>query len=84
MDNTFDSHKASILYEFISSSKVNGFTFINMAGPYNYNDREYSDFQRNMLPIKNLSRVMSDIRWNEGMIMWSYLILIGINLLDHL
>ena len=38
-DNTFDGQKANTLYEIISSSQLNGFTFRNMAGPYDFNGR---------------------------------------------
>ena len=67
-DNTFDSVKANILYDMIIESRLTGFTFINTAGEYNYNGREYSDFAANMRPIKMLSNVMSDIRWGDEIV----------------
>ena len=62
-DNCFDLGKAQILYGMISESNIKGFTFINLAGSYNFNDHEYSSFHEHMRPIKSLSRVISDIRW---------------------
>ena len=52
-----------IIYNLVAQSRIKGFTFINQAGMYDYNEREYSDFDRNMKPIKRLSHVISDIRW---------------------
>lgn len=68
-DNTFDQAKAQLLYNFISSSKISGFTLINSAGPYNFKGNEYSNFLANMQPIKNLPLVMSDLRWSDNIYM---------------
>ncbi len=63
IDNTFDNNKSSILYQMISESRVNGFTFINQAGNWDFLKSEHSDFNKNMKPIKMLTKIMSDIRW---------------------
>ena len=47
-DNTFNEEKAMIIYNLIAESRIKGFTFVNYAGMYDYNDREYSDFKKNM------------------------------------
>ena len=63
IDNNFDDVKARILYNLLAESRVRGFTFINAAATYDYLNREYSDFVKNMRPIKTLSNIISDIRW---------------------
>ena len=35
-DSTFGSNKSSTLYQMVSESRINGFTFINQAGQYDY------------------------------------------------
>ncbi len=62
-DNNFDQAKAQILYNHLSGSSTRGFTFVNVAGNYDYQSNEYSDFVKNMRPIKSLNNVTSDIRW---------------------
>lgn len=37
-DNTFNGEKAMILYNLLLQSRIRGFTFINAAGMYNFND----------------------------------------------
>lgn len=61
-DNCFDKTKADFLYHALSKSSLKGFTFINNAIPCDYDANEYSDFKKNMKPIKSLS-LMSDIKW---------------------
>lgn len=56
-DNTFDRAKAQILYNFVSASKITGFTLINNAGPYDFKGNEYSDFLQNMQPIRSLPQL---------------------------
>ena len=45
-----------------------GFTFVNMAGDYDYNGREWSDFEKNMAPIKGLTNIISEIRWDNKLV----------------
>jgi hypothetical protein len=63
VDSNFDDVKARILYNLLVESRVRGFTFINAAGNYDYLNREFTDFVKNMRPIKTLSNVTSDMRW---------------------
>lgn len=63
IDNNFDQQKAQILYNHIAESRIRGFTFVNAAGNYNFLSNEYSDFVKNMRPIKTLNNVTSDMRW---------------------
>ena len=63
IDNTFDEHKAHIIYEIISGRSIKGLTFVNFAGSYNFRGREYSDFDKNMRPIRELRGLISDVRW---------------------
>jgi hypothetical protein len=65
IDNCFDAIKASILYEGVSQSRLSGFTFVNRAGEYDFIGNECSRFVVNMMPIKRLPQVMSDIRWGS-------------------
>lgn len=69
VDNLFGSQKASILYDIISQSRINGFTFINMAGDYNFAGNENSSFVANMRPIKQLTNLVSDIRWGSEIVL---------------
>lgn len=69
IDNTFDKAKAQILFNLISESRMlKGFTFINSCGSYNFNGNEWSDFEDNMRPIKQLNNVISDIRWGTQIV----------------
>ena len=68
IDSTFENTKSSILYQMVSESRISGFTFINQAGDWNFLKNEYSDFTRNMKPIKFLPNVMSDIRWGTQIV----------------
>ena len=63
VDNTFDIQKADMLCKFVSESSLKGFTFVNSAGGYDYHDNEYSDFQQNMLPIKQNAGLIAEIQW---------------------
>jgi hypothetical protein len=67
-DNMFDSNKSSTLYQLVSESRINGFTFINEAGEYNFSNREYSDFTNNMKAFKMLANLTSDIRWGTEIV----------------
>lgn len=68
-DNTFDKTKAQILYNSLAESRsIKGFTFVNCCGPYNFNGNEWSDFEVNMKPIKQLSNLGSDIRWGKQIV----------------
>jgi hypothetical protein len=69
IDSTFDNNKSSTLYQMVSESRVNGFTFINQAGEYNFLRSEYSDFRKNMKPFKMLPKIMSDIRWGSEIVL---------------
>ena len=53
----------------VSESRVNGFTFSNQAGDWDFLNREYSDFTRNMRPLKMLSNVSTDIRWGTQIVL---------------
>jgi hypothetical protein len=63
VDNNFDQAKARILFNLLAESQVRGFTFINNAGNFDYQSNEYSQFVANMIPIKKLNNVTSDMRW---------------------
>lgn len=65
VDNTFDANKARILYDLISKTKINAFTFLNKAGNYNFYDNEYSNFVKHMKPIKQLPNLLSSIIWGS-------------------
>ncbi len=69
VDSTLNQQKTNLLYQMVSSSKLNGFTFINKSGNWNFFGREYSDFNKNMKPIKMLPNVMSDIRWGTEIVL---------------
>ena len=47
----------------IGESHLKGFTLVNSAGPYDYNGDQYSDFQQNMLPIRQNHGLIADIQW---------------------
>ena len=59
---------ATILYKGLSKSRMTGFTLINRAENYNWNNNEWSNFERNFRPIKTLGHVQSDIRWYDRMV----------------
>ena len=65
VDNCFTAQKASILYNIIERSSLKGFTFINSAQAFDFNQNEYSHFEANMMPIKTLSSMIVDIRWTN-------------------
>ena len=67
VDNCFSANKANILYNILSNSSMKGFTFINAATAFDYNNNEFSHFEANMAPIRNLTNMIVDIRWyNSG------------------
>ena len=67
VNNCFSANKASILYNILSNSSMKGFTFINAAMAFDYNNNEYPHFEANMAPIRNLTSMIVDIRWfNPG------------------
>ena len=67
VDNCFNANKANILYNILSNSSMKGFTFINAATAFDYNNNEFSHFEANMAPIRNLPNMIVDIRWyNSG------------------
>jgi len=66
VDNLFNQQKAQILYEVISGSTIRGLTFINMAKNFDYNGKQYSEFEKNIKPIREISRIRSDIRWQAA------------------
>jgi hypothetical protein len=43
------------MYEMVEKSTLRGLTIVNSAGPYDYNGREFTDFDCNMMPIKQLA-----------------------------
>lgn len=45
-----------------------GFTFDNNVGEYDYHNNEFSDFRRNMMPIKSLTNIISEIRWGTELV----------------
>ena len=66
VDNTFDLQKAHIVCKLVNESNLKGFTFTNSAGPYDYSNSEYSDFQQNMAPIRQHPGLIADIQWFNG------------------
>lgn len=62
-DNGFGPAKAGMLYDMISQSSVKGFSFNNMATDVGIQGDENSRFEANVMPIKSLTTVISDIRW---------------------
>ena len=67
VDNCFNANKANILYNILSNSQMKGLTFINVAMAFDYNNNEYSNFEANVAPIRNLTNMIVDIRWvNPG------------------
>lgn len=69
VDNCFDAQKANILYEIVSQSRLGGFTFINMAGDYDFVGDGNSRFIQYMRPIKQLPKVISEIRWGTEIVL---------------
>ena len=65
IDNCFSANKANILYNHLSNSQMKGFTFINAAMALDYNNNEFSHFEANMVPIRNLTNMIVDIRWQS-------------------
>jgi hypothetical protein len=65
LDNGLDSRKADILYNILASSTLRGFTLRNRALNCDYRAKEYSTFQENMLPIRNLPYLVTDISWDS-------------------
>ena len=65
VDNCFTANKANILYNLLSNSGLSGFTFINVAMAFDFNNNEFSNFQTNMAPVKNMTNMIVDIRWNS-------------------
>lgn len=47
----------------ISQSNLKGFSFNNMATDVGVQGDEPSKFQANVSPIKNMTNVVSDVRW---------------------
>ena len=63
-DNTFDQQKINLLYEIISTSNLKAFTFINLAGMYDYSSaNQYSEFFNRMKAFKKLP-IITDLRWS--------------------
>lgn len=44
-DNRFNKTKAQILYDMLSRSRLRGFTFVNSAMYFDYENNEYSNFK---------------------------------------
>ena len=53
-DSKFNQKKIDTLYNVISQSKLKGFTFINVAGMFDCEDDEYSDFEGRMKKFKQM------------------------------
>ena len=66
IDNTFNDQKAKILYNILSKSSIKRFVFTNRAMNYDYNDTEWSDFDKNMEPIKNLL-MSTSMKWGTSL-----------------
>ena len=45
LDNTFNFQKAQILFNLLARSQIKGFSFTNRAGPYDFNESEFSKFK---------------------------------------
>jgi hypothetical protein len=44
---------------------VKEFDFKNLAGPYDFENNEWSRFEENMKPIKNLKQIESTMEWGS-------------------
>ena len=66
VDNLFGETKSRILYEMVSGSTLRGLTFINIAKSFNFKEREYSEFEKHVRPIKEINRIRCDIRWQPA------------------
>jgi hypothetical protein len=65
VDNGFDARKAQILYEVVAQGNLKGLTFINRAQAFDFRNDEYSDFNQNVQPLKQLPNCISDVRWDK-------------------
>jgi hypothetical protein len=63
-DNSFNAEKANILAESIRSSRLTGFTFLNIAVPLNHLQNEANDFINNAAPIKSLG-IATSLTWRD-------------------
>lgn len=63
-DNAFNAEKANILAEVIKRSNLTGFTFVNIAVPFNHLQNEAADFINNMAPIKSLG-IATSLTWHD-------------------
>ena len=50
----------------VSESSLRGLTLINLAGPYNMRGREFSNFEQNVKPMRELRGVIVDVRWENN------------------
>ena len=66
IDNTFNEEKIFVLYNMVSASSLRGLTLLNYAGPYDMKGREYSNFQQNIKPLRELRGVIVDARWEKN------------------
>ena len=65
IDNTFDGERAQQVYNMVSGSNLRGLTLINTAATIDVRNKEYSCFERNVLPLKELKNVIVDVRWQS-------------------
>jgi len=65
IDNTFDGERAQQVYNMVSGSNLRGLTLINTAATIDVRNMEYSCFERNVLPLKELKNVIVDVRWQS-------------------
>ena len=71
IDSTFDGEKAQMIYNMVAGSNLKGLTLINTAHTIDFKDKEFSSFERNVLPLKELKNVIVDVRW-QGTITQGY------------
>ena len=65
LDNKLNAEKAAIIYDMVSQSQLSGFTLINRATAVDMDQNEHSDFDRNMMPLKSLTNLIVDVRWEN-------------------
>ena len=66
-DNGFGSTKVGLLYEMITQSSIQGFSLNNnMAENLGLEGNENSSFDENVRPIKNLTNIVSYLRWPKA------------------
>jgi hypothetical protein len=54
-----------VLYEAAAQGNLKGLTLLNRAGAFDFKNDEYSSFEQNVQPLRQMSKCLTDIRWEN-------------------